>query len=93
MKLKSLVLSASAALMWAVGAHAVDYTPERIAASVSLKVPGNPAVDYPLTVQASRTLYRVSTVCACKAVAAASSAAQRIRFLFIARIVKILNAR
>ena len=59
MKLKSFVLSASAALMWAVGAHAVDYTPARIAASVSLKVPGNPAVDYPLTVQASRTLYRL----------------------------------
>ena len=32
---------------------------ERASAAMALKVPGNPAVDYPLTVQASRTLYRL----------------------------------
>ena len=32
-------------------ANAVEYTPENVSATVSLKVPGNDAVRYPLTFQ------------------------------------------
>lgn len=51
MNLKSLFVGVAVSGLCTMTANAIDYTPERIAASISLKVPGNPAKEYPLTWQ------------------------------------------
>ena len=50
MNIKNLLLGIAVGAC-SVSAHAIDYVPERVSASISLKVPGNEAKRYPLTPQ------------------------------------------
>lgn len=42
------ILSGIALLAGILSAHAIEYTPANVSASIALKVPGNDAVRYPL---------------------------------------------
>ena len=42
------ILSGIALLAGILSAHAIEYTPANVSASIALKVPGNEAVRYPL---------------------------------------------